>query len=479
MAYPHPTDRPGGEPVIHVGRATRVTIALALGAALGVGAPRAQPAAPWGSADTLRLGVDAAVRLALGEGVEAAIARQEVAAAATIVGIARSYALPSVDFLGSYVRNLKKPVIFFEIDPGDVQSFEIGQDNAWTAGLALRQTLWASGRVRSGYRSAQERAAAAALSGDDMAAGIARDVRSACYGVMLAGAQTEIARRALEQARRNVAQISVRVGKGVTPEFEMLRAQVTVANRRALHTRARNAESTTQEALKRLIGVALERPIVMTDSLSFVDYVEPLEAVLARALASRRDLAAARRTAQSAEFEYRARAANDMPLLYFDASAGWLGETSDGVWPGDRETATSASIGLTLAWPIFDGLRNRSETRAARANAEASRLRVRQVEQIVRLEVRSGWAEVQAVAEENVAAGEALALARRAYEIAQVRYHTGMSTLVELLDAELALIESALNVSETLYRYNVALARLAYSVGEGPLLGEAEEEGTR
>jgi len=459
--------------------ASRASIAVAVAAALAGPSPRAQPAPTPVTVDTLRLGVEAAVRHALREGVEAAITREEVAAATAIVGIARSYALPSVDIIGSYIRNLKKPVIFFEIEPGEVQSFEIGQDNAWSAGLALRQTLWASGRVSSGYRSAKERAAAAELAGDDMAAGIARDVRSACYGVMLAGAQTEIARRAMEQAQRNVAQIGERVNKGITPEFELLRAQVTVANRRALHTRARNAEATAQEALKRLIGVALERPIVMTDSLSFVDYVEPLEAVLARALAARRDLAAARRQAQSAEFEFRARAANNMPLLYFDASAGWQGETSDGLWPGERESASSASIGLTLAWPLFDGLRNRNETRAARANAEAARLRVQQVEQIVRLEVRTRWAEVQSVAEELVGAQEALDLARRAYAIAQVRYHTGTSTLVELLDAELALITSALNVSETLYRYNVALAQLAYSVGQGPLLGDAEGEASR
>jgi outer membrane protein TolC len=293
---------------------------------------------------------------------------------------------------------------------------------------------------------------------------------------MLAGAQTGIAERALTQAERNVAQINERVARGVAPEFEKLRAQVTVANRRALHTRARNAETTTQESLKRLIGVPLERPLAMADSLAFVDTIEPLDAVLGRALAARRDLAAARRAAQSAQFEYRARAANDMPLLYFDANAGWQGETSDGLWPGDRESASSASIGLTLAWPIFDALRNRSETRAARAEAEAARLRVVQVEEMVRLEVRSHWAEVQSIAEEFVGAQEAHDLARRAYAIAQVRYHTGMSTLIELLDAELALIEAALNVSETLYRHNVALAQLAYSAGQGPRLDGVQGE---
>jgi outer membrane protein TolC len=433
-------------------------------------AAAAQTTGTQATADTLRLSVDEAVRHAMRDGLEAAIVRQEVVAAQAGIGIARSYALPQLDAAGTYTRNLKKPVIFFEIEPGDVQSFEIGQDNAWFGGLTLRQTLFASGRVRNGYNFAKDRARAAEWAGDDAAALIAREVKTAYYFVLLTAAQVDIAEKSLENAERNVAQITGRVRQGITADFDRLRAEVTVEERKPVVTRVRNQERIALETLKRLLRIPLDYPVVLTDSLVYSSYPETLDGVMARALESRRDLLAARAEASAAEYRMKAQAAMLRPLLSFDATASWQGETSDGLWPGDREAASSAGVGLSLVWPLFDGFRNRNETRVAQAEARAAKIQEERVSDLVRLEVRTSYSEVQTIAQEIIGAQRALEVAREAYKIAQIRYDTGASRLIELLDAELALIQSALVLSETLYRYNAAVANLEYSTGEGPKL---------
>jgi outer membrane protein TolC len=419
--------------------------------------------------DTVRMSVDDAVRYALRNGVEAAIARQDVAAAEAQVGVALSYALPQIGFAGTYGRNLMKPVLFFELD-GEQQSFELGQDNAWFATLTLSQTLWASGRVRSGYNMAKRRAEGAGLYGDDAAAVIARIVRTAYYQALLVAEQVEITEKSLEQAEKNVAFITSRVAQGVTPEFDKLRAQTTVANRKPIVTRARNTEVIALDRLKRAIGMPLEQDLALADTLAYIPFHETQDAVVARALVKRRDLGAARKEAEAAEFQYKAQRANSRPLLTLDGNLSWQGETSDGIWPGDQESAESAAIGLSLVWPFMDGWRTKNQARVAKAMAEKARLQVKQVADFVRLEVRSNWNDVESISLEIVGAEQAVDVAQEAYKIAQVRYDRGLSTIVELLDAELALIEAALNLSETLYRYNEALARLEYSVGEGPRL---------
>ena len=102
--------------------------------------------------------------------------------------------------------------------------------------------------------------------------------------------------------------------------------------------------------------------------------------------------------------------------------------------------------------------------------ADKARIQVEWVEDLIRLEVRSNWNDVESIALEIDGAEQAVDVAQRAYSIAQVRYERGLSTLVEMLDSEFALIEAALSLSATLYRYNVALANLEYSVGQGPRL---------
>lgn len=428
------------------------------------GAARAQ-APP----DTVRMDVEGAIRYALRNGVEAAIARQDVAAAAAQVGVARSYALPQLGFAGTYTRNLRRPVFFIEFE-GETQSFEVGQDNAWFGTLYLNQTLWASGRVRSGYNMAKRRAEGAELYGDDAAAVMARIVKTAYYQALLVAEQVEIAEKSLQQAERNVAFITSRVTQGVTPEFDKLRAQTTVANRKPIVTRARNAKVISLDRLKRAIGMPLEQPLALSDSLDYIPFDETQDAMVQRALANRRDLAAARKEAEAAEFQYKAQKANSRPLLSLDGNLSWQGETSEGLWPGDLESAGSAAIGLSLSWPFMDGFRTKNQARVAKAMAEKASLQVRQVADFVSLEVRSNWNDVESIAQEIIGAEQAVAVAKEAYKIGQVRYNRGLSTIVELLDAELALIEAALNLSGTLYRYNEALARLEYSIGEGPRL---------
>jgi len=432
----------------------------------GVGVVHAQ--APPNS---VRLSVDAAVRYALREGVEAAIARQEVAAADAQVGVALSYALPQIGFAGAYSRNLKKPVFFIEFG-GETESFEVGQDNAWFATLTLSQTLWASGRVRSGYNMAKRRAEGAGLLGDDASAVIARIVRTAYYQALFVAEQVEIAQKSLEQAERNVAFISSRVAQGVTPEFDKLRAQTTVANRKPIVTRTRYAQTIALDRVKRAIGMPLDQVLELSDSLEYVPFVESQDDMVERAMSARRDLAAVRKEAEAAEFQYKAQKANSRPLLTLDGNLSWQGETSDGMWPGDDESAESAAIGLSLVWPFMDGWRTASQAKVAKAMAEKADLQVRQVADFISLEVRSNWNDVESTSQEIVGAEQAVEVGREAYKIAQVRYDKGLSTIVELLDAELALIEAALNLSETLYRYNEALARLEYSIGEGPRLFE-------
>ena len=104
-----------------------------------------------------------------------------------------------------------------------------------------------------------------------------------------------------------------------------------------------------------------------------------------------------------------------------------------------KTSALSASLGLTLAWPLLDGFENRYRTRQTEAATEAARLRVQLLEESIRLQARRVWADVQSTAEEIRGVRESVELAREAHMIAEVRYRSGLSTQIEVLDADVAL----------------------------------------
>ena len=456
--------------------ASQATAVAPTAAPPAVGSATARPTTPApgrASGDTLILGVDDAVRLALRQGEPAAMAREDIRIAEAQKGVALSHALPNVSLSATYNRNLKVPVIFFPDEQGVMHSIQIGEDNEYRGILAVRQPLFSSGRLGAGYKAARTRAEAARSAGDAAAAGIALQVKTTYYGALLAEANTIIAARSLEQAARREKEIEAKVDKGVAPRFDLLRARTETANRRPFLTRARNQAATALEALKRTAGLPLDRPVVLADSLRYRPLSLTREQAVEEALANRPDLAAARRQVEAARYQLKAVAANDLPLLYLEGNYVWQGQSSDRFFPQEGQTAQSAAVGLSFTWPILDGFENRNRTRQAKAGAEKARLAVEQLEESIRLQVRSAWADVRSLEEELDGVNETVRLAEEAYKIAEVRFRSGLSTQLEVLDADLALTRARLARTETLYRYEVAVASLETSLGRGPSLDAA------
>ena len=61
---------------------------------------------------------------------------------------------------------------------------------------------------------------------------------------------------------------------------------------------------------------------------------------------------------------------------------------------------------------------------------------------------------------------QAVAQAEKGYLIAEKRYNTGMATLLELNDADLALTQSRLQYNQSIYDYLVAKAGLEKTLGK-------------
>ncbi|RKZ11776.1 hypothetical protein DRQ32_05190 [bacterium] len=418
--------------------------------------------------EILYMAVSDAVQLALEQGVEAGLVREEVTIAEAQVGVVRSLAIPRVSLEAGYRHNLMRPVIFFPDEDGNTQSIEIGRDSDFRAGLTLRQPVYAFGRLRNALRSANTGAEATRLAGDFAAAEIALAVKTAYYQALFAHEQARIAELSLEQLERSADQIGKLTNKGLRSEFEKLRSDVAVANRRPAVAASANERTIALENLKRLLGLPLDEVIVLTDSLMYSPLSISRESAVEQAIALRKDVASARTQVAASEEMLRAQAANDRPLLFLDGNYNWQGQTSTGITLGNDEIAQSAFIGLSLSWPVFDGLENRYRTQQARANWRKAEFRLRKLEDEARLELRSTWTRLESVIEELAGTEEAIALAERSYHLAQVRFEAGIATLLDVLDSELALTRARLVRLEELFRYSVLLAELETQTGLGP-----------
>jgi HAE1 family hydrophobic/amphiphilic exporter-1 len=265
-------------------------------------------------------------------------------------------------------------------------------------------------------------------------------------------------------ARQRLEQVQLFFDVGTAAEFDLLTARVAVEGARPELIRAENALRLANHDLNRVTGVPFPTAIELADSLSYEPVAIGLDEAVATALEGRPDLIAERETVALSRELVSVQRAESYPSISLFLNLNRR-SSSEELWPEDRDFTQSASAALALDIPIFDGRRTQGRTLQARADYVAAVERMHGLERDVELQVLDAWQSVQAAAEAVSATSATVELAQRAYDIATVRFRNGLSTQLELDEAEQDLIEAQSNAAEALYSHMVARALLVHAMG--------------
>jgi outer membrane protein TolC len=411
----------------------------------------------------VRLSVEDAIGQALAENEQTRIARAAVDRTLGLVREAFADALPTIDGTYELAHNLQRPVIFFN-QAGETQQISIGEDNEHTFGITVEQTVFDK-RLGAAVSAARHGRAASEALYDRALADVALETREDYYAVLLADASVVVRESAVRLATDRVEQIRLFRDVGTRSDFDVLTAEVDLENLRPELIRARNDVELAVNGLKRTIGTPLEEEIVLVDTLAFIPVAISLEEAQERALAGRADLEAQAQTVELNEELVNVERAEAFPSLVLSLDLSRRSSSQDFL-PEEQEFSQSTTAALAVDIPVFDGRRTEGRALQARADHVEAQETYRALERDVRLQVQDAWQTVQATTQEVEATRATGERAQRAYEIARVRFREGLSTQLELDEAEQTLTEARLNAAQALHDHMVAAARLTHAMGE-------------
>ncbi|MDY6320570.1 MAG: TolC family protein [Bacteroidales bacterium] len=122
-------------------------------------------------------------------------------------------------------------------------------------------------------------------------------------------------------------------------------------------------------------------------------------------------------------------------------------------------------VGVSLNIPIFSGGKRLNQVRQAKVQAAQLDLQMRDTERKLKIGIRQYLTTMQTNLKSYVAAQDAVQTAQKAYDISAESYKVGRSTITDLNDAQLALTQSRLAVSQAVYNFEVAKAQLEQVIG--------------
>ncbi len=428
---------------------------------------------PSGSGQNVRVPLDItlekAIALALEQNRDVLIADQDRSKADAQVGEARSDALPQITAIGQYTRNVKKPVLFLPPDnpfnpSGSTVAFEIGSDNAYAMGASLSQTLFSRKvgvalDIAGSYHDYTEEGFRAARQS------VACQVKKAFYLVLLSRKLVDANRQGLDVVRANFENVQSQYRHGSAAEFDLIRAEVEMANTEPLLISAENGLALSINALKNLLAIPLDQEVTITGDFAFEEIPEEeMRQAEQNALSSNPSILQLSLQESILEKNISIQSANYFPTLSLVGSYQW--QTQDNTFLfRNYNWATMFNIGLQLSYPIFDGFRTSLRVQEASIDREKVRYARLKAQEGLAIQIQSAELKM-AEAKKRIAGQEKnIDQAQKAVRISQTRFKSGVGTQLELLDAQVAMTRAQTNYAQAIYDYLVAKADWQYAVG--------------
>jgi outer membrane protein len=320
--------------------------------------------------------------------------------------------------------------------------------------------------------------------------------RIAFFDVLLAQEGARLTENTVGRIRQSLDEMKRLERAGLASSYDVLRLEVELANVEPALRRMRNGASAARRSLAVELGLPQLDDIEIAGSLADLD-VDSLHATTAGATAqSRTDVIAAAVRARSEvrqleameslrRAELRAEQSEYLPQvsLFGSYSINAQQSGSPAFFGSAGERAYGRQVGVQVTMPIFAGMRRPARTAQQRLVIEQVRTQRALLEDQVEHQVSTYLDQVEEALARAQAQRFGVQQAQRGFRIATLQYREGISSALELTDAESALRQSEFNYAEAVYDYLVARARLDDAMGSVDVSTHARSglapEGTR
>jgi outer membrane protein len=333
------------------------------------------------------------------------------------------------------------------------------------AGASVTQLITDFGRTRNLVltQKLQERAANADALATQQEIVLATD--QAFYDALTAQAVLQVAKQTVATRQATESQVNQMTQNKLRSTLDLSFADVNLSQSQLLQLDAQNNADATMATLDAVLGLDHETTYKLVDDSAQTnappaDYNQLAQA----ALAQRPDLQARIFGQQSAQKFARAQWDQLLPSVSALSTVGSVPVRTDEYYISNWWGA----VGVNLNIPIFNGFLYSSEAKEAvyRSRADAERTRDLR-DQIVR-DVRTTWLQANTAYQRIGVTAQLLKEANLSLQLAQTRYQLGLSSIVELSQAQLQQTSAAIDNTNAQYQYRLSLAALNYQIGTNP-----------
>jgi len=346
---------------------------------------------------------------------------------------------------------------------GTFGSFTYNQYRA-TADLSWELDLW--GRLRRSTSAARSDLVVREEDRRALQLSLIGDVATAYFDLRAADLNLAISRRTLDSRRQTLALARRRLDQGLISELDVRQFEAEVASPAASVADFERQVAQQENALSVLVGHnpgAIARGRALTEMAGLIPVPAGVPSTL---LGNRPDVRSAEATLRAAMARIGVAQAAFLPTFTITGQYGTQ-STEWSKWFGSGTNIWQAFAGVSI--PLFkDGRPGAGEqVNIARARATQARSRYEQTVLVALREVEDALVGLRTAQDRSAAQERQVVALRRALELADMRYRNGVSSYLDVLDAQRGLFGAELALTQAERDQLVAAVQLYRAVGAG------------
>jgi outer membrane protein len=402
----------------------------------------------------IRLSVKEAEAIALKNNPEISVARLSALASQQVVREVRSTLWPQANVYLTAVdaRNnsrvtagaLNNPIIYTRA----------------AGGASVSQLITDFGHTTNLIASARLQAKADEQNSLATKADVLLAVDQAFYNALQTHAVLRVAEQTVASRQLLSDQVSALTKSKLKSDLDLSFANVNLAQAKLLYLDALNNDKSAMTSLSAILGYpTLENFELVNDTELLTVPPADVDQLITDAFAKRPELLALEFESDSAEKLHQARRDETLPTISALAAFG------DSPVRDDRVYGPYTAVGVNVQIPVFNGFLYPARSREAELRAQATRERLADLRNRISRDVRTSWLAASTAFDRVHVSEQLLSQANLALDLAQTRYRLGLSSIVELSQAQLQQTQAEIGNAQAESEYRLALSTLNYQTG--------------
>jgi outer membrane protein len=288
---------------------------------------------------------------------------------------------------------------------------------------------------------------------------------TAFYNALTAQSVLQVALQTVNTRQATQTQINQMTVNNLRSTLDLSFANVNLSQAQLLQLDAQNNADAAMAQLDAVLG--LDHTVVyhlVDDTAPIAPPPPTYDALVQQALQQRPDLQALNYDQQSSQKYARAEWEQMLPSISAAGTGGSVPVRNDQYYTANNWGAA----GVNLNIPIFNGFLYSSQAKEAKFRATAASENARDLRDLIVRDVHTAWLDANTAYQRVGVTAQLVNEANMGFNLAQARYKLGLSSIVELSQAELQQTTAQIDNTEAEYGYRLSLANLNYQIGTMP-----------